>query len=46
MSVQLTASVFYYSEFLTSGPEVPGSVFGATRFSVKQSVWNRVHSAL
>jgi hypothetical protein len=30
-----TASVVYWSEFLATDPEVPGSIFGATRFSEK-----------
>jgi hypothetical protein len=34
------------SDFLIAGPEVPGSIPGATRFSEKQWVWNGVHSAL
>jgi hypothetical protein len=31
---------------LATGPEVPGTIPGATRFSEKQWVWNGVHSAL
>jgi hypothetical protein len=33
------------SEFLAANPEVPGSIFGATRFSEYHWVWNGVHSA-
>jgi hypothetical protein len=29
----MTASVVYWSEFLATDPEVPGSIPGATRFS-------------
>jgi hypothetical protein len=32
---QGTASVVYWSEFLATVPEVPGSIPGATRFSEK-----------
>jgi hypothetical protein len=35
----------YVSEFLSTDPEVPGSIPGATRFSEKQWVWNGVHLA-
>jgi hypothetical protein len=38
--------VVYWSEFLATDPEVLGSVPSASRFSEKQWVWNRVHSAL
>jgi hypothetical protein len=38
------ASVVYWSEFLTTEPEVPGSIHGASRFFEKQRVWNGVHS--
>jgi hypothetical protein len=31
----ITASVAYWSEILTTDPEVPGSISGATRFSEK-----------
>jgi hypothetical protein len=31
--VQMTASVVEWSEFLAADPEVPGSIFGAARFS-------------
>jgi hypothetical protein len=31
----LTTSVVYWSEFLATDPEVPGSIPGATRFSEK-----------
>jgi hypothetical protein len=31
----MTASVVYWSEFLATDPEVPGSIPGATRFSKK-----------
>jgi hypothetical protein len=41
----LTASVVYWSEFLATDPEVPGSILSASRFSAKQRVWNGVHSA-
>jgi hypothetical protein len=30
-----TASVVYWSEFLATDPEVPGSILGPTRFSEK-----------
>jgi hypothetical protein len=40
-----TASVIYRSDVLTTDPEVPGSIPGATRFSEKWWVWNGVHSA-
>jgi hypothetical protein len=39
------ASVVLWSEFLTTNPEVPGSIPSAFRFSEKQRVWNGVHSA-
>jgi hypothetical protein len=32
--------VVYWSEFLATDPEVPGSIPGATRFSEKWWVWN------
>jgi hypothetical protein len=41
----LTASVVYWSEFLATDPEDPGSIRANTRFSEKQCVWNEVHSA-
>jgi hypothetical protein len=41
----MTASVILWSEFLATDPEVPGSILGATRFSEKQWVWNKIHSA-
>jgi hypothetical protein len=31
----LTASLVYWSEFLATDPEVPGSIHGATGFSEK-----------
>jgi hypothetical protein len=31
----MTASVVWWSEFLVTDPEVPGSIPGATRFSEK-----------
>jgi hypothetical protein len=37
--------VVYWSEFLATDPEIPGSIPGASRFSEKQQVWNGVHSA-
>jgi hypothetical protein len=39
------SSVVYWSEFLATDPEVPGSIPDASRFSEKQRVWNGVHSA-
>jgi hypothetical protein len=36
----------WWSEFLASNPEVPGSILDATRFSDRQWIWNGVHSAL
>jgi hypothetical protein len=38
----LAASVVWWSEFLATDPEVPGSIPGSTRFSEKQWIWNRV----
>jgi hypothetical protein len=32
---RVTASVVWWSEFLATDPEVPGSIHGATRFSEK-----------
>jgi hypothetical protein len=32
-------------QFLATDPEVLGSIPGASRFSLKQWVWNGVHSA-
>jgi hypothetical protein len=40
-----TASVIWWSEFLATDPEVPGSFLGAIRFSEKYLAWNGVHSA-
>jgi hypothetical protein len=40
-----TASVVYWSEFLATDAEVPGSIPGATKFSVFHWVWNGDHSA-
>jgi hypothetical protein len=34
-----TASVVWWSEFLATDPEVPGSIPGPTRFSEKWGVW-------
>jgi hypothetical protein len=42
VSVHL-ASVVWWSEFLATDPEGPGSIPGPTRFSEKQWVWNGVH---
>jgi hypothetical protein len=38
--VNYTASVVQLSEFLTTDPEVPGSIPGSTRFTEKWRVWN------
>jgi hypothetical protein len=35
MEIVETASVVYWSEFLATDPEIPGSIPGATRFSEK-----------
>jgi hypothetical protein len=35
LRVSVTASVVYWPEFLAKGPEDPGSIPGATRFSEK-----------
>jgi hypothetical protein len=40
-----TAFVVWWAEFLTTEPEVPGSIPGTTRFPEKYWAWNRVHSA-
>jgi hypothetical protein len=40
-----TASVVEWSEFLATDPGVLGSIFGVSRFSKQQRVWNGVHSA-
>jgi hypothetical protein len=42
----MTASMVWWSEFLTANPEVLGSIPGAARFSKWQWVWNGAHSAL
>jgi hypothetical protein len=34
-SKKYTVSVVYWSEFLTTDPEIPGSIPGATTFSEK-----------
>jgi hypothetical protein len=41
-----TASVVQWSEFLATGPEVPGMIPGVTSFSENQWVWNGFHSNL
>jgi hypothetical protein len=38
------ASVVFWSEFMATNPEVPGSITGSTIFSEKY-VWDGVHSA-
>jgi hypothetical protein len=40
-----TASMVYWSEFLATDPEVPGSILGGTGFFEKSWVLNAVHSA-
>jgi hypothetical protein len=42
----MTASLVWWSGFLPADSNVPGSIPGAAKFSVKQWVWNGVHSAL
>jgi hypothetical protein len=44
LSIKL-ASVVWWSEFLATDPEVPGSIPGISKFSEKQRVWNGVYSA-
>jgi hypothetical protein len=41
----MTSSVVWWLELLTTDPEIPGSIHGATRFSEKKWVWNRDVSA-
>jgi hypothetical protein len=40
-----TPSVVWWSEFLVTDPEIPGSISGASRFSENQRVWKSAHSA-
>jgi hypothetical protein len=41
----MTASVIWWSEFLGTDPEVPGSIPGHYKKEKAMGVWNGVHSA-
>jgi hypothetical protein len=43
--IRMIKSKVYWSEFLSTDLEVPGSIPSATRFSEKYWIWNGVHSA-